>query len=292
MSSIITVGSVALDSIATEKSSVRSIIGGSATYFSIAASLFSSVKILGIVGDDFPKRGINIFKDNNINIDNLERAVGPTFRWSCKYNHDFTHRKTLTTELGVFENFNPIKIIGQEKKDFLFLANIHPSLQRQVINISTDKKLIACDTMNLWIDNNRSDLDEVLTNIDLFFLNEEEAAMISGSSSLLDSFENIAALGPKNIIIKLGGDGCGVFEDGKITEMPPHPVNNVEDPTGAGDCFAGGVLGYMSNANSSLIEAVDYGSAVASFAIEGFGVDRLLSVKMDDIERRVARLRK
>lgn len=292
MSSIITVGSVALDSIATEKSSVQSIIGGSATYFSIAASLFSSVKILGVVGEDFPQEGINIFNDNNINIDNLERAVGATFRWSCKYNHDFTNRKTLSTELGVFETFNPIKIVGQNKNDFLFLANIHPSLQKQVINISMEKQLMACDTMNLWIDNNLSELCDVLSNIDLFFLNEEEASMISGSSILLDSFEYIAELGPKNIIIKLGERGCAVFEDGKITERPPHPVDSVIDPTGAGDCFAGGVLGYMSNANSSLIEAIDYGSAVASFAIEGFGVDRLLSIKMADIEKRVETLRR
>jgi sugar/nucleoside kinase (ribokinase family) len=292
MSSIITVGSVALDSIETHNNSVQSVIGGSATYFSIAASLFASVKIVGIVGEDFPEKGIDIFKNNNINIDNLERAKGTTFKWSCRYNSDFSHRETLLTDLGVFENFNPSQIIGEEENDILFLANIHPSLQKQIINISKEKKLIACDTMNLWINNNLDDLHNVLSDIDLFFLNEEEAFMMSKSTNLMDCFEHISSIGPNNIIIKLGERGCAVFEDGKITEMPAIPVKTVIDPTGAGDCFAGGVLGYMANANSTLIEAIDYGSAVASCAIEGFGVNQLLSVTPENLISRVKSLRK
>ncbi|OUW61961.1 MAG: hypothetical protein CBD58_02505 [bacterium TMED198] len=291
MSSIITVGSVALDSIETHNNSVQSIVGGSATYFSIAASLFASVKVVGIVGEDFPEKGINIFKNNNINIDNLERAKGTTFKWSCKYNSDFSHRETLSTNLGVFESFNPSQIIGEEENDILFLANIHPSLQKQIINISNKKKLIACDTMNLWIDNNLDDLHGVLSYIDLFFLNEEEAFMMSKSTSLIDCFKHISMLGPNNIVIKLGERGCAVFESGKITKMSPHPVKTVIDPTGAGDCFAGGVLGYMAHSNSTLIDAIDYGSAVASCAIEGFGVDNLLSVTAEDIVGRVNSLR-
>ena len=292
MSSIITVGSVALDSINTASNKAHSIIGGSATYFSIAASLFTKVKLVGIVGDDFPDEGLAIFKKNNINIENLQKVSGTTFSWSCRYNADFSHRETLSTELGVFANFNPTKIIGEDKNDYLFLANIHPNLQNQVLELSGEKKLFACDTMNLWINNNLNELYNVLLNIDLFFLNEEEAFMIANSDVLSDCFECITQLGPKTIVIKLGERGCAIYEKGVVTKKSAFPVSNVIDPTGAGDCFAGGVLGYMLNTGSSLLDAIDFGSAVASFAIEDFGINKLLSINMNDIKGRVNLLRR
>jgi sugar/nucleoside kinase (ribokinase family) len=187
--------------------------------------------------------------------------------------------------------FHPSQIVGNTAKDVLFLANIHPDLQQHIINISGKKRLIACDTMNLWINNNLQGLKKVLSSVDLFLLNEEEAKLLAGTTSLNKSLERLHAMGPKQIIIKLGRRGCVIFNKGKISKVPAIADIAVVDPTGAGDCFAGGLLGYMLLYNSSLEDAACYGSAVASFAIEGFGVDHLLNINSHEIKKRVESIR-
>jgi len=287
------VGSIALDTLETPKGNQNDILGGSATYFAIAASKFSPVEVIGIVGSDFPQHGWDVFNRNNINHENIIRAEGQTFRWGGKYNEDYSSRDTLFTDLGVFEHFIPQIKNTSNENGILFLANIHPSLQLDVLNkMSDDISLVVADTMNLWIDVDLKGLHEVIEKSNIFLLNDEEAVQLTKISDLELSGKKILDMGPKTVIIKMGSKGSLLISSGCVTKIPCVPNIDVYDPTGAGDSFAGGLIGYISKyGEKNMVEALLYASSVASFTVSDFGINKILNLNLKDIESRVEILR-
>ena len=287
------VGSIALDTLETPKGNQNDILGGSATYFAIAASKFSPVEVIGIVGSDFPQHGWDVFNRNNINHENIIRAEGQTFRWGGKYNEDYSARDTLFTDLGVFEHFIPQIKNTFNENGILFLANIHPSLQLDVLNkMSDDISLVVADTMNLWIDVDLKGLHEVIEKSNIFLLNDEEAVQLTKISDLELSGKKILDMGPKTVIIKMGSKGSLLISSDCVTKIPCVPNIDVYDPTGAGDSFAGGLIGYISKyGEKNMVEALLYASSVASFTVSDFGINKILNLNLKDIESRVEILR-
>lgn len=287
------VGSIALDTLETPQGNQNDILGGSATYFAIAASKFSPVEVIGIVGSDFPQHGWDVFNRNNINHENIIRAEGQTFRWGGKYNEDYSSRDTLFTDLGVFEHFIPQIKNTSNENGILFLANIHPSLQLDVLNkMSDDISLVVADTMNLWIDVDLKGLHEVIEKSNIFLLNDEEAVQLTKISDLELSGKKILDMGPKTVIIKMGSKGSLLISSDCVTKIPCVPNIDVYDPTGAGDSFAGGLIGYISKyGEKNMIEALLYASSVASFTVSDFGINKILNLNLKDIESRVEILR-
>ena len=287
------VGSIALDTLETPKGNQNDILGGSATYFAIAASKFSPVEVIGIVGSDFPQHGWDVFNRNNINHENIIRAEGQTFRWGGKYNEDYSSRDTLFTDLGVFEHFIPQIKNTSNENGILFLANIHPSLQLDVLNkMSDDISLVVADTMNLWIDVDLKGLHEVIEKSNIFLLNDEEAVQLTKISDLELSGKKILDMGPKTVIIKMGSKGSLLITSENSIKIPCIPNIDVYDPTGAGDSFAGGLIGYISKyGEKNMIEALLYASSVASFTVSDFGINKILNLNLKDIESRVEILR-
>ncbi len=288
--SITVVGSVALDSVETPYGKSELELGGAATYFSLSASFFSPVNIIGVVGTDFPQEYIETLKSRNINIEGLKQVEGKTFRWSGRYHEDINQRDTLDTQLNVFENFKPVISREISQVPYLFLGNIHPSLQLDVLH-QAFPRFTGMDTMNLWIETTPDDLQEVLTRIDILFINDSEAQQLSGEDNLKRASREILALGPDILVIKKGEHGCVLFfEDGESFSLPAYLLENVVDPTGAGDSFAGGFMGYIAYRNSTepevLRQAAVVGTVVASFACESFGPRRLLSLSHDELKNR------
>ena len=284
---ILAVGSIALDSLETIEGNRTEILGGSSTYFGLAANLFSSVSLVGVVGDDFPQKGWDLFSSNNIDINNIQVEPGKTFRWGGRYNNDYSTRKTLFTDLGVFEKFQPSILEDYKKTDFLFLGNIQPDLQLNVANQMDKAKTIVCDTMNLWIDSCPDRLWDVVKSVDIFLLNDEEAIQLTNKTNIYDAANQLLENGPSVVIIKQGGNGALLAYDDVRVQIPVFPIDKLIDPTGAGDSFAGGFIGHLvNNGKDDLIEAVITGSAVASFTVSGFGVDGLLEANMDSIQKR------
>tara|TARA_B100000029_G_scaffold511075_1_gene604096 strand:+ start:340 stop:1257 length:918 start_codon:yes stop_codon:yes gene_type:complete len=284
---LLAVGSIALDSIKTPKGNRLDILGGSASYFTLAASLFTEVRVVGVVGTDFPEDGHALFHKPNVNAENLQIEQGTTFRWGGRYSNDYSSRETLFTELGVFETFTPQ--IKQHHRDtpFVFLGNIHPSLQLHVLDQMKDDALIVTDTMNLWIDTALSELNDVVAKSNTFLLNDEEAVQLTGKDDLSLAGKHLLERGPDTVIIKKGAEGSLIFQNGDCVSVPVYPGVEVKDPTGAGDSFAGGFLGMLSTGKKQdLTQAVLTGSAVASVTVSDFGVEGLKSLTMEEITLR------
>lgn len=290
--SIVVVGSVAYDSIITPYGARKRALGGSATYFSISASYFAPVRLIGVVGKDFSSEHFKLLEKRGIDLAGLEIRDGKTFFWEGEYKKEnINDAITIGTHLNVFESFDPAVIPEHLKtSEYLFLANIDPGLQLNVLDRIGKKHLVVCDTMNLWIDLKREGLFKLLKKVDVFILNENEARLLTGESVLSYTMEKLSDLGPDRIIIKKGEDGCVYFNGENYFFVPSYPVKHLKDPTGAGDTFAGGFLGYcaLNNADNEKIfrQAVIYGSVMASFVIEGFSVSPLLRLSKKDIENR------
>ena len=294
--SILVVGSVALDSIETPFGKKREILGGSATFFSVAASFFDKVNIIATVGEDFPKRYLRLLKDRNIGTGGIVVNKGKTFRWEGRYEYDLNIAHTIATHLNVFKDFSPEIPYNLRNSRLLFLANIDPDLQDSVLKQMNRPQLIACDSMNHWISGKKRSLERFLHKVDVFLLNDAEARQFSGEANLLKAAKAIVSQGPKSVIIKKGEHGVIYYSKKSHFIAPAYPLENVYDPTGAGDTFAGGVIGFLSRANklddNTIRKGIVYGSILASFAVEDFSVNRLLSIKLSDINKRYAHFRR
>jgi len=293
---VLIVGSIALDTIETPAGKVIEVLGGAAVYSSMAASFFSKVQMVGVVGRDFPAKYERIFKQKKIDTHGLIRLAGKTFRWEGKYFQDLNQRETLRTELNVFEQFSPELPENYRRTKYVFLANIHPSLQLKVLGQVKSPDLVVCDTMNLWIKTAASELDELISKVHILMLNDEEARMLSGEYQLARAGRNLLDKGLTAVVIKRGEHGATVFHKQGVFFAPAYPLEDVKDPTGAGDSFAGGFIGYLSkNQRQSFAEikaAAVYGSVLASFAVQEFSVKRLLEINYSDIEQRFKEFKK
>jgi sugar/nucleoside kinase (ribokinase family) len=294
--SLLVVGSVALDSVETPFGKADEVLGGSATFFSAAASQLVPVQLVGVVGDDYPMDKLEPLKKRGVDLAGLERAPGRSFRWRGRYRHDLNVAETLETHLGVFSNFSP-KIPAQFRKaPFVFLGNIDPRLQLDVLTQMEKPTLVACDTMNFWIESRRPDLLKLLERVDCITLNDGEARQLSEQYNLVKAARWIMKKGPKLVIIKKGEHGAFMFSGDTVFFAPAYPLEEVFDPTGAGDSFAGGFMGYLARAgevtDSTLRRAVVFGSAMGSFAVEKFSIQRLLEIDSKQVAARVADFRK
>lgn len=279
--SILVVGSVALDTIETPFGSARNALGGSATYIAAAASYFTApVRLVGVVGGDFPRSGMDFLEERGIDLDGLEViASGKTFHWAGRYHYDLNNRDTLATELNVFEQFNPKIPEKYRKSKYVCLGNIDPVLQRRVLEQIEKPRLVICDTMNFWIEGKNAELRKTLESIDVIVLNDSEARLLSREPNLLKAARVIRSMGPAIIIIKKGEHGAMLITEQTIFTAPAYPMENIFDPTGAGDSFAGGFVGWLGKSDDlseeNLKKAVIYGSAMASFCVEKFSVEGL-----------------
>jgi sugar/nucleoside kinase (ribokinase family) len=294
--SILIVGSTALDSIKTPKAENPKLLGGSASHAAVAASFFGPVKLVGVVGDDFPKPYLALYRKHKIDLGGLQIKPGKTFHWSGEYEVNMDNRRTLLTELGVFETFTPHLPDSHKKSPFVLLANIAPSLQAHVLDQMQRPKFIIADTMDLWLNIALKDLLALIKRVDAFVLNESEAHQLTERNNMLHAAREIHKLGPKYVIIKKGHNGAFLSGPGGLFLCPAYPLESVIDPTGAGDSFVGGIMGYLATRTGpiekSLRRAMVYGSVVASFCCEGFGLSRTTKVKRPEIEKRVKELEK
>jgi len=283
---IVSVGSIAIDELHTPKGSRSNIIGGSATFFSIAASRYNPVKLIGIVGKDFPKEGWDLFKKYNIDTDLIAVKNGETFSWGGKYSDDYSTRETLYTNLGVFENYTP-QISQSIDAEYLYLGNIQPSLQLDVINKIDNKKRIISDTMNLWINLDKKGLWEVIEKSNIFMLNDEEAIELSGKKDLHEIANDFLKIGPDIVIIKKGAKGSILLSKNTALDIPVYDKIELFDPTGAGDSFAGGLVGYFSKfGEENLTEAMIHATVTASYTVSNFGVKGLIDSSEESFESR------
>ncbi|WKW12040.1 PfkB family carbohydrate kinase [Pseudogemmatithrix spongiicola] len=290
--SVLVVGSVALDSVETPFGKADEVLGGSANYFAASASHQTPVQLVGVVGSDYPMEKLEPLKARGIDFAGLETAQGESFRWRGRYRHDLNSAETLETRLGVFSHFRP-KIPAQFRSaDFVFLANIDPRLQLEVLGQVERPKLVACDTMNFWIESRRADLLELIGKVDLITLNDGEARQLTEKANLVHAAKWILDRGPKTVLIKKGEHGAFMFTQSSVFFAPAYPLESVFDPTGAGDSFAGGFMGWLARtgdlSEANMRRAVIVGSAMGSFVVEGFSLKRLLEISREDIEKRVA----
>jgi sugar/nucleoside kinase (ribokinase family) len=288
--SVLVVGSIALDTIKTPVEEHADLLGGSASYASVAASFFAPVSLVGVVGDDFPKPHVDLFESRKIDIAGLEIVPGRTFRWSGEYMWDLNTRETRSVELNVFEHFSPKIPPVYRDTPIVLLANIAPSLQHHVLDQVKEPRFIIADTMDLWISIAREDLLSLLERVNMLILNDGEARQLTGDTSLIRAARKIREMGPEFVAIKKGEHGCLLFgPQGAFFSCPAYPLEDIHDPTGAGDTFAGGVAGYLSAEDGKEItfdrlrKAVVYGSVLASFNVEKFSLERLRSVTHDEI---------
>ena len=289
--SILVVGSVAFDALQTPFGKVDRCLGGSATYFSVASSFFTEVSLVAVVGDDFTDEDAAIFKGRNINVEGLQRVDGEkTFFWSGEYGYDLNVAQTRDTQLNVFAGFAPKLNERQRNPDVLFLANIHPELQLDVLRQCERPRLVALDTMNLWIATKRAELERVIREVDLVIFNEAEVRQFTNEANLVKGCRQILDLGPKTIVVKRGEYGVLMITGDAVFAAPAYPLENVFDPTGAGDTFAGGFLGFLSSRSEvhdrELRRAIVFGSVLASFTVEKFSLDRLREITLADIHER------
>jgi sugar/nucleoside kinase (ribokinase family) len=289
--SVLVVGSVALDSVETPFGRADDALGGSATYFSASASHHTPVQLVGVVGDDYPVEKLKDLEKRGVDLSGLERMSGESFRWRGRYRHDLNSAETIETRLGVFSHFSP-KIPAQFKSaKYVFLGNIDPRLQLDVLNQVDKPKLVACDTMNFWIESRRSDLVKLLGRVDIITLNDAEARQLTEQANLVKAARWILEKGPSTVIIKKGEHGAFMFHADTVFFAPAYPLESVFDPTGAGDSFAGGFMGYLAKTDdlseTNMRRAVVVGSVMGSFVVEGFSIARLLEIGKDDIARRV-----
>ena len=292
--SVLIVGSTALDSIKTPKSENPRLLGGSASHAAVAASFFGPVQLIGVVGDDFPKRYLQLYRKHAINLDGLQMREGKTFHWSGEYELNMNRRRTLATELGVFETFNPTLPPSHRDTPFVLLANIAPSLQLHVLDQVRRPRFVAADTMDLWLNIALDDLLRLLKRIDALILNDSEAHQLTQADNIIEATRKIHKLGPKYVIIKKGEHGSLLSSPNGLFLAPAYPLQRVVDPTGAGDSFAGAMMGYLAGAKGPVDDhirrAMVHGSVVASFCCEGFGLNRTTKVTRADITRRMKEL--
>lgn len=288
--SVLVVGSIALDDIETPFGKREGILGGSASYFSIAASNFTDVKIVAVVGEDFPDVHLKMFESYNIDLHGVKKAPGKTFRWEGKYGYDLSEPLTLGTYLNVFETFEPVIPDDYTQEDYVFLANIDPELQLNVLDQVTAPKVVALDTMNYWIENKPLELKKVLERVNVLIVNDAETRELAKESRIARAARNVMDMGPEVLIVKRGEYGALLFSKDGIFWAPSYPLEEVVDPTGAGDSFAGGFMGYIAGNdirdNAGFKRAVVHGSVIASFTVEDFSVDRLILLKKAEIETR------
>ena len=291
--SVLVVGTVAFDSIETPFGSAERILGGSASYFALGASFFAPVRIVGVIGKDFPQEYLDLFHERKIDLDGLMRAEGDTFHWRGRYHEDVNIRDTLELHLNVLAGFKPHLPERYRDAEYVFLGNIDPAMQIEVLNQIRRMKLVACDTMDHWINQSPEDLKKVLRRIETLVVNDSEARLLSGYNNIVKAARAILQMGPKSVLIKRGEYGVLQFSDSSVFATPAYPLEEVFDPTGAGDSFAGGFLGQLARSGDltqrGLRRAIVYGSVVASFTVEDFGVKRLTTASVNDIEERYQR---
>jgi sugar/nucleoside kinase (ribokinase family) len=287
---LLVVGSVALDDLKTRAGHRTEVLGGAATYISIAASRFCPVDLVAVVGSDFPRKHVQLLEERQIDLSGLERAEGRTFRWAGEYAEDFSSRATLSTELGVFEHFNPNLPRNYRGNRFVLLGNIHPGLQLKVLDQLEPGAFVAADTMNLWIDFTPTELDELISRVNLLIINDEEAHQLTGKRQVAVAAQELLERGPELLVIKRGEHGAYLFARDTLFFAPALPLPEVVDPTGAGDTFAGGLMGIVAAAGTTdtttIKKGMMYGAASASRAVEGFGADFLAATSREAIEER------
>lgn len=285
--SVLVVGSVAFDSVETPFGKRERTLGGSATFFSSSASFFSRVELVAVVGEDFGEEHVQYLKGRGIGTSGLQRAKGQTFHWTGNYGFDLNTANTLNTELNVFQAFNPELSPEHRRSQYLFLGNIDPDLQWRVLEQVEAPKVVACDTMNFWINGKPAALKRVLGKVDMLLVNDAEARMLSGEHNIVKAAKAIMAMGPKRLVIKRGEYGALLFDGGQVFAAPAFPLPQLFDPTGAGDSFAGGVMGFLARSGATdakaFRQATIVGSVMASFAVEQFSVDRFRTLTMPEI---------
>ena len=294
--SVLIVGSTALDSIKTPKAENPRLLGGSASHAAVAASFFAPVRLIGVVGEDFPKRYVQLYRKHGLDLAGLQIKPGKTFHWAGEYEANMNRRRTLSTELGVFETFSPELPPAFRDTPFVLLANIAPALQSHVLDQMRRPKFVAADTMDLWLNIALKDLLSLLKRVDLFILNDGEAQQLVQEDNVIAALPKLHRLGPRYVIIKKGEHGSILSSPRGMFIAPAYPLKKLVDPTGAGDSFAGGLMGYLASAKGSvdanLRRAMVYGSVTASFCCEGFGLNRTTKVTRAAIEARVKELEK
>ncbi len=289
--SLLVVGSVAFDALESPYGKVERTVGGAATYFAVAASFFAPVSLVGIVGDDFTQEDEKIFRGRHIDTDGLERATGKTFFWAGRYSQNLNERVTLGTELNVFAEFKPRLPEKYRASKYVFLANIAPDLQRDVLQqVKKRPKIAALDTMNYWIERSNAELRETLKHVDILMINDSETRELSNEHNLLRAAKHIFKMGPATLVVKRGEHGAMMVDKRGVFCVPAFPLEEPHDPTGAGDSFAGGFMGYLAGcgnkSDASLRRAMVYGSVLGSFTVEKFGLDRLRHLKRNEIHAR------
>ncbi|MCX5781916.1 MAG: PfkB family carbohydrate kinase [Elusimicrobia bacterium] len=288
--SILVVGSVALDSVKTPFGEVKQALGGSGTYFSISASYFTKVNLVAVVGKDFPEQHIKLLQKHKVNTEGLKKVSGKTFRWKGEYTYDLNRAITLDTQLNVFAHFRPEIPRNYRKSEFVFLGNIDPELQLEVLKQVEKPKLVACDTMNFWIERKRKALIKVLKYVDILIINEAEARQLASENNLVKAARIISSFGPKSLVVKRGEYGALFFNHKQIFSAPAYPLEIIFDPTGAGDSFAGGFMGYIAGCKNpsdvNMRRAIVFGSVMASFNVEDFSLNRLKSLNKSQIMKR------
>ncbi|MBX7156776.1 MAG: sugar kinase [Verrucomicrobiae bacterium] len=293
--SILVAGSVALDSVKTPLENHDRMLGGSASYAAVAASFFSPVKMVGIVGEDFPVDYLELFERRGVDLLGLQRAKGKTFAWSGEYEWDLNIRRTLSVELNVFEKFRPDLPEGYRETPYVLLGNIAPALQLHVLDQVPQPRFVVADTMDLWIQTAQEDLKALLKRVDMLILNDGEARELTKQTSLIKAGWQLQQMGPRYVAIKKGEHGCLLFGQGEFFSAPAYPLEDIHDPTGAGDCFAGGLLGFLATNDSfsfaELKRAVIFGSVLASFNVEAFSLGRLQTLTQSEIQERFKKFR-
>jgi sugar/nucleoside kinase (ribokinase family) len=295
---ILAVGSVAFDTIRNPFGEASRVVGGSATYFSVAASFFTQVRLVAVVGEDFADKGAQVFGGRSIDLAGLQTVPGETFRWKGEYGFDLNTRETIYTKLNVFEQFRPVIPDAYRSSPIVFLGNIHPRLQLEVLDQVTAPRLVAADTMNFWIEGTPDELREVLKRVDVLIINDSEARELSGEANLVKAARAIRKMGPATVVIKRGEHGVLMTRpcDGEFFAAPAMPLEEVFDPTGAGDTFAGGFVGSLATCgevtDAAMARAIIYGSTLASFAVEDFSLDRLLRLTPDEVKARYGLFRR
>lgn len=287
---IVVVGTVAFDTVETPFGKGENVLGGSATYFSTSASFFTDVSLVAVVGEDFPEEHVEFLKTREINTEGLQRIPGKTFHWTGKYGYDLNEAQTLETQLNVLTEFDPKLPQSYCNAEYLFLANIDPDLQMQVLEQVKQPKLIACDTMNFWISSKPDALKKVLKKVDVVVINEGEARQFTGEANLVKAARSIIALGCQRLVVKRGEYGVLMFTADSVFAAPAYPLEEVFDPTGAGDTFAGGFMGYLANTGDTseegIRQAIIFGSVMASFNVEDFSLERMKRLTYEEIETR------
>jgi len=291
--SVLVVGTVAFDSVETPHASAERILGGSAAYFAMTASFFAPVQLVGVIGEDFPQEYLDLLSGRGVDLEGLKREKGDTFHWRGRYHEDLNVRDTLELHLNVLSSYVPHLPESYRDSQYVFLGNIDPTVQLKVLEQLTNSRLVACDTMDHWIQGSNAELQKVLRRVEILVINDSEARMLSGLHNIVKAARSILKMGPRVLLIKRGEYGVLQFTDSSVFATPAYPLEEVFDPTGAGDSFAGGFVGYLAHTGDhserGLRRAIAYGSVAASFAVEDFGLRRMIPLTLQEIEDRYRR---